>query len=84
MPAISLRTRSVASTMLVRRGIEMHRPLENLQGWRFDAWPKGLMQTLAGHDVGFAAKYLCRPLLHIHEPKQAQFSALMIEEQIDI
>ena len=42
------------------------------------------MQALAGHDVGLAAEDLRGPLLHIHEPEQAQLAALMIEEQIDI
>ncbi len=42
------------------------------------------MQTVAGHDIGFAAQNAGRPLPHIHQIEKPEFAFLIVEKQVNI
>jgi hypothetical protein len=57
---------------------------EYLQGRRFDPFAQHRLQATACHYISLATKDLGGTLLHVHNLKQTEHSALVIEEQVDV
>jgi hypothetical protein len=57
---------------------------EHAESACLDARAKNLMDAVACHDIGRAAKNPCSACLHVHQVEKPKFPFLIIEEQVHV